>query len=275
MFVILGLLPVIANTLFAPYQAAKANGEPPPRSAITRAVWCMGWEPRWLQILAQEQMLSGELTSARKNAAKALQLRPHEPQLFLMLGEVLAQGSAFKEAAAIANAALAIDPPNPELRVLLSTVRLQQRDIDGAIAAVVENPHPALRTRLESHFRQLERLADRLDYPEGAARCAVERTCLELTETLGVQTAEALLSTNDKLKELVVQAKRAGTTNRDARVFALHAVQALDAGDQETATQFATLARQRGATFEPWQRDLLGDTLKPLAGNEAWRALLR
>ncbi|MCC7063621.1 MAG: O-antigen ligase family protein [Planctomycetes bacterium] len=271
----LGLLPILANTLFAPYQWAKAHGEPPPRSAITRAVACMPWEPRWLQILAQEQLLAGELAAARKNAARALQLRPHEPQLFLLVGEVLAQGTAYKEAAALATAALAIDPPNPELRVLLSTVRLQQRDIDGAIAAVVENPHPALRTRLQSHFRQLERLADRLDYPEGAARCAIERTCLELTETLGVQTQEAQFSTNDKLKELVVQAKRAGTSSRDVRLFALHAVQALDAGDRDTATQFAKLAKQKGATFEPWQRDLLGDTLKPLANNEAWRALLR
>lgn len=272
---VLGLLPVLAHCRFVPYQAAIARGDQPPRDAVTGALAWMWWEPRWLQVLTQEQLTAGELAGARRSAARALQLRPHDPQLYLQLGEVMARGTAYQEAAAMATHALSIDPQHPELRVLQSTARLQQGDVDGAILAVVENPHPALRAQLPNHFRALERLAKQRNDAAGAARCAFERTCLELTETLGDQSPGALEATARHLRDLVVASKDAGRNGKDVRLYALHALHALDLGQAEEAAQFAALVQKGKLKLLPWQRALLGDQLKPLLREQAWVDLLR
>ncbi len=271
----LGLLPVVAHCLVVPYQAAAARGDQPPRQALLSAIAWMWWEPRWWQLLAQEQLLSGELASAGRSAAKASQLRPHDPQAYLQVGEVMARGSAFKEAAAIAEHALTIDPKNPALRVLLSTARLQQEDVDAAIAAVVEDPHPALRAQLPNHFRALERLAKQRGDAIGAARCAFERGCLEIADTVGVDTRVAITATAAGLRELVVASAAAGRNGKDLRLYVLHGLHALDINQPEMAKGFATAAQKSGCKLEPWQRALLGDKLKRLLGDPTWSAVLR
>jgi O-antigen ligase len=270
-----GLLPLVAHCLFVPYQGAVANGDAPPRAPLERAIAWMWWEPRWWQLLAQEQLASGELSNARRHSSVAYTLRPHDPQLQLLVGEVLARGTAYKEAAAIADHALQLDPGNPELRVLLSTARLQQKDVDGAIEAVVTSPHPTLRAQLGNHFRALEKLAAANGDAVGAARCEFERTCLEVLETIGDPTPGALATTGERIKVLLGAAGRAGLQRKDLRPYALSAAHYLTLGDDKAVGELARAAQKLTTELPAWQREQLEPVLGKLRQEPGWRDVLR
>lgn len=271
---VLGVLPIAGNTAATTYLAARARGDHPPRDAIANASWWMPFEPRWLQLLAQEQMIDGDLAGAAATAARALKLRPFDPQLYVLLGEVLARGNRIDEADRIARHALAFDPANPELRVLLSTMRARKKDTDEAIAAVVLQPHPVLRAQLREHFRALANLAERAGDDAGASRYRVERAFLQAVDALGGADPAAWTAAQEHVKALLTALRAAGTDRTDLRGYAVTSRHALDIGDPDLAIKQGEAAAKLGIPMPQWQRDLFGDKLEPLQSVEAWHAVL-
>lgn len=270
----LGLLPIVGNTVATAYLAARARGDHPPRDALASASWWMPFEPRWLQLLGQEQMMAGDLAAAATTAARALQLRPFDPQAYVLLGEILARGNRVDEADRIARHALAFDPANPELRVLLSTMRARQKDPDAAIAAVVLQPHPVLRAQLREHFRALAKLAERAGDDAGACRYRVERAFLQAVDALGGADPAAWTAAQEHVKALLTELRTAGIDRTDLRGHAVTSRHALDIGDPDLAIQQGEAAAKLGIPMPPWQRDLFGDKLDLLQTVEAWHAVL-
>ncbi|HEX5050572.1 MAG TPA: O-antigen ligase family protein, partial [Planctomycetota bacterium] len=270
----LGVLPIAANTLFAPYVRARALGEQPPIAAVNAAAACMPFEPRWLQVQAQEQLIAGDLRAAARTAARAVELRPFEPQYYLQVGEALARIGQLQQAERIAQYALRIDPPNPVLRVLLATVLAQQQQADEAIAAVVHDPHPVLRAQLPHLFHQLADLAAQHDDAAGAARFRVEQHFLEAAENLGDPSPTALTAASEHVKAMFSAMAAAGTLRTDLRGFLMSALHALDLGDTSAAIDLGGQAQKLGIGLPRWQRELLGDKLAPLERVEAWHDVL-
>ncbi|MEO6597534.1 MAG: O-antigen ligase family protein [Planctomycetota bacterium] len=271
----LGVLPIAANTLFAPYLKARAEGSQPPMSAAVAAAACMPFEPRWLQVLAKEQMFAGDRSSASKTAARAVQLRPYDPQLYLLVGEVLARDGELEAATGLARHALQLDPPNPELRVLLGTVLAQQHQPDEAIAAVVHDPHPLLRAELPSLFGNLAELAAQQQDPTSAARFRVEQHFLLAAEHLGDSSPMGQTATLEHVRLLLQSLAAAGSRSMDLRGYVMSALYALELGDTQTAIDSGDAARKLGIGLPDWQRSLLGDKLAPLERVESWREVLR
>jgi tetratricopeptide (TPR) repeat protein len=235
----------------------------------------MWWEPRWLQVQAQEYLQQRNLPAARIASASASALRPHDPELYKLVAEVLAQGGAFDKADLVAQHALQIDPRNPELRVLRSTVLLQQQRYDEAIAAVVTDPHPVLRSELAAHFRALARLAEQRGDATGAARCAVERDFLLAVDALGDTSANGLLAADDRRRALWQSVQAAGLVRKDLRALTVAALQFLDLDKPDAARDLGVQAKQLGITMPPWQRALFGDKLARLLEQEVWFDVLR
>ena len=276
LLLVLGLLPVVAHTAFAPYVAARARGEMPDIRAAMRAHAWMWWEPRWLQVLAQEQLIVGNLQAARKAAAMASALRPHDPQLLLLVGETLARGGAHAEAAEVARHALAIDPRNPELRVLRSTTLMLDGHHDAAIEAVCDDPHPRLRQALRSHFQSLGQALERQDDALGAARCRVESLVLQTLESMTDQSPGGQAATNELLKALNGAARTAGVDQTDLRPRILYALHFLALDKPKTAVLLADQPNAAGLALKPWQRRQLGEQrLQPLLEHEVWFEVLR
>jgi O-antigen ligase len=271
----LGILPLAGQTAAAAYVGARAQGQLPPLTALHTALAWQPFEPRWLQLLAQEELGAGDLAAARRHAARAVQLRPHDPQLLLLLGEVLARGSAYDLAAQIAAQGLQHDPQNPELRVLASSVKFQQGDVDGAIAAVADQPHEVLRERLPMHYRDLERLAAQNGKTEAAARCAFERLCLEALTSIGQRDEAAVVRTEETLKLLLDAAQRAGLTKRDLRPYLLNALHWQQRGESGTVQKLGERAGALGLSLPAWQKAQFGTLLEPLRREPTWQALLR
>lgn len=272
----LGALPLLGNSLVIPYQRARSLGAQPPAEGLAQAITCMPFEPRWHQLLAQEQMADGDLAAAAATAARALRLRPYDPQLYVLLGEVLARGNRPGDAEQVARHALALDPPNPELRVLLSTVLAQRGQTDAAVQAIVDHPHPMLRAQLGEHFRDLAGLADRAADEPAAARYRVEQHFVQAIDTLGDPTPAALAATSEHVKLLLQAMREAGRLHQDLRFHLTSALHALDLGQPDVAIQLGEqAARLDGAALPAWQRDLLGDKLAPLARVESWQPVLR
>lgn len=271
----LGLLPVVAQTLAAPYVAAAAQGTSPPLRALYRAHQWQPWEPRWLQLLAQEELASNDLPAARRHAARAVQLRPHDPQLLLLLSEVLARGGAFELAAQTALEGLKHDAANPELRVALSTIKLQQGDVDAAITAVADQPHAVLREQLPTHYRNLERLATERGQGAAAARCEFERLCLDALDTVGRKDAEGVAQTDETLRFLLDAANRAGLAKRDLRPYLLSALHWQQRGEPGTVQRLGERAQSLGLSLPAWQKAQFGALLEPLRGDAVWQPLLR
>ncbi|MCB9884764.1 MAG: O-antigen ligase family protein [Planctomycetes bacterium] len=275
LMVMLAVPPIAAQMAFAGYVRAKALGQDPPLAAATAAARWMPWEPRWLQVQAQEQLAAGNLPAARVSAARALQLRPFDPQLALLLGEVLARGTAYKEAARIALFALDNDPQNPELRVLLSTVLLLGGEPDAAVDAVVVEPHPVLRAQLRHHFRSLAEQAAARGDDRGAARMRVEQYFLEALEGLGDTSEGALDATTTRIRQLIAALATTERMRTDLRGYAISALHALDLGDAEYAQTLGQKADELGVDLLPWQRALFGEQLQRLAGVRSWAPVLR
>lgn len=271
----LGTIPVLAQTWAAPYVAAKARGEPVALDCLQQAQAWMPFEPRFLHLLAQEHLALGDLAAARRCAARACQLRPHDPHLLLLLGEVLARGGAYQEALAMAQEGLAKDPGHPELKLLQSTVRLQQGDVDGAVQAIAVAPHKVLREQLANHFRTLARLAGQLGQPAAAARCEFEQLCLDLQETLGRDDAAARVATDENLRWLLDAAQRAGIAKTDLRPYLLNARHFQAQGDRATVDRLAAAAERTGARLPEWQRALCAPAVAALREEASWANLLR
>jgi len=271
----LGAVPVLAQTWAAPYVEAKALREPVPLDRLQQAHAWMPFEPRFLHLLAQEHLALGDLAAARRFAARACQLRPHDPHLLLMLGEVLARGGAYQEALAMAKEGLTKDPGHPELKLLHSTVLLQQGDVDGAVQAIAVAPHKVLREQLGNHFRALARLAGQLGQPAAAARCEFEQLCLDLQETLGRDDAQARVATDENLRWLLDAAQRAGIAKTDLRPYLLNARHFQAQGDRATVDRLAAAAERTGAKLPAWQRELCAPAVAALRDEASWANLLR
>jgi len=271
----LGALPLIAHSLVIPYQRARSLGEQPPAECVAQAAAYMPFEPRWYQLLAQEQMLAGDLAAAATTAARALRLRPYDPQLYVLLAEVLARGNRPAEAEQVARHALALDPPNPELRVLLSTVLAQRGRADDAVHAVVDHAHPMLRAQLGEHFRDLAQLCDRQGDEPDAARFRVEQHFVQAIDTLGDGSPAALAATSEHLKLLLPAMQEAGLLRTDVRGYLVSALHALDLGAPADAIRLGEQAAQFQVALPAWQRALLGDKLHALEKIESWQPVLR
>ena len=272
LLVALGLVPIAANCLFAPYLSAVAYGGVPPRSAVAAAAEWMPFEPRWHQLLAQEQLAAGDLANAARTAARALSLRPYEPQYYLLLGEVLARESKYEDAVLVARHGLQFDPPNPELRVLLSTVFAQLYRPDEAIAAVVDAPHPKLRAELGPHFLSLAKLASERGNKQVAARFAVEQHFVAAIDTLANHSQAALTAAHLDAMRSAMQ--EAGSFREDVRWCVVSALHAIDLGKPELAIQAGEGAKRLDVPLHGWQRELLGAKLAPLQAIDVWAKVL-
>lgn len=267
----LGIPVLVANHLGAGYQHAVARGAPPPLADVAAAAAWMPGEPRWFEILTREKLATGDLQGAAVAGARAIQLRPHHPQLYLNLAEVLAKGAKFAEAHAVARQGLANDPGHPELRVLLLTVLAQQGDVDAAILAVVERPHPLLRAQLANQFLQVARLCQARGDAAGAARFALEHHTLAAIDGFDDQSPGGIAATNAHIQAAIQQMRDAAV--RDARPIVLTALFEL-ARNQPQQAQALGEAAQKFPPLPPWQRELFGGLLERLRPLATWQPFL-
>jgi len=193
----------------------------------------------------------------------------------VLLAEVLARGNRPDQAEQVARHALALDPPNPELRVLLSTVLAQSGRHDDAVHAVVDDPHALLRAQLGEHFRDLTALAERRGDQPGAERFRVEQHFVQAVDTLGDESPTALAATGEHVRQLLPALRAAGMLGSDVRGYLVSALHALDLGDPDTAIRLGQQASQLDLALPGWQRALLGDKLQPLQRIEPWQPVLR
>ncbi|MGK0263812.1 MAG: hypothetical protein ACI8UD_002465 [Planctomycetota bacterium] len=271
--VYLGMLPVAGNMAFTSYVRAQRDKQPVPPDAARAAIDWMSYEPRWLQIEAQNQMNRGDLAKAAYYAARALELRPFSPPLYLLLGKVLAQGSRYGEAIKVAQQGLKLDPANPELRALRSTALAELGDVDRAIAAVAVNPHPVLRDGLATHFASLAERAAKRREPKQAHRYAIENTFVTMADLFATGEQEALVqihAMNDKLDEDIKKLDRASIDRRYAVTMAL---EAMARGRKNLAGKWAAAAKLRGRITK-WQADILGEPLDRLRQLPEWQDAL-
>lgn len=269
----LGTLPVAGNMAFTSYVRAKRDKQPVPPEAARNAIKWMSFEPRWLQIEAQNQINRGDLAKAAHYAARALELRPFSPPLFLLLGEVLAKGSRYGEAIKVAQQGLKFDPANPELRALRSTALAELGDVDRAISAVAIDPHPVLRDGLATHFASLAERADKRNEPKQVRRYAIENTFVTIADLLATGDKEAVAqirAMNDKLDKDIKSLERA---NIDRRYPVTMALEAMASGRVILAGKYAEVAKLRGPITK-WQAELLGEPLDRLRQLPEWQRAL-
>lgn len=265
---VLGVLPVAGNCAIAPYLRAAAHDEPTPIAAAANAAWWMPFEPRWWTLLARAELARDDLASARKHAAAAVALRPFDPQAYELLVEVLVRGKAFDTAAQLVRFGLQLDPVHPELRMWNSWLRMHKGDVDGAITAVVDKPHPRLREQLAAHF---EGLAGASQDASERARYAVEHHFVAAVDGLGKKDDASLAATSEHVQQLVT-AMRA-SKQRDVRPLLLGALSFLDRGQIQDAIDYGK-ATARLPGLQPYQRALLGDQLQRLRNYEVWQPVL-
>lgn len=282
-----GVLPVLGNSLFVPYLAAAARGEPRPAGALAAAAAVMPFEPRWLSLLAQQELILADAANARfdrdayarhvddaaRFAARAVQLRPFDPTLYQWLVEALAKANKFPAAFELANHALKLDPNNPDLRQALSATLAQQGRSDAAIAAVVVEPHPRLREALTRHFAGLTAAAKARRDDQGAARFAVEHHFLAAVDGLGDVNPAALDRTGSHVQQMVSSMREVGM-RPDVRTLAVSALHYLDLGRHDDAIQLGDTAQKLTTPLVPWQRALFGDHLLRLDRYGSWPTVL-
>jgi hypothetical protein len=145
-------------------------------------------------------------------------------------------------------------------------VQALQGDADGAIAAVVLDPHPVLRAQLATHFADLAQRCR--DQPEVALRFVIEHHAIAGADGIGNSSSEALRATNAHVLALFEALKTSG--RKDARGFVLSALHSLDLGTPRLAMElYAQVANL--PPLEPWQRALFGAQLDRLRAFEAWQ----
>ncbi len=259
---------LVGNHFAARYQQTHQQ-QPRDVASLQRAAWWLTGEPRIYQLLTQERLFAGDLDGASRAAAKALQLRPHDPQLHVHLGEVLARAGKHPEAAAVARAGLALDPAHPELRVLLSTVLCQRDDVDGAITAVTIDLHPVLRARLASHFRSLAEIRQR-EQPRFAVRYLLEHHVIAAIDNLGDPSPAGLAAATEHTREAMQAMSTSGAA--DARPWLLVALQLAASKPKDAEAAIARLAAC--PPLADWQRALFGTKLEPLLAMPGAREFL-
>lgn len=265
---VLGVLPVAGNCAIAPYQRAAAHDQPTPIAAAANAAWWMPFEPRWLTLLARAELARDDLASARKHAAAAVALRPFDPQAYELLVEVLVRGKAFDTAAQLVRFGLQLDPVHPELRMWSSWLRMHKGDVDGAITAVVDQPHPRLREQLAAHFGALAGASQ--DAGE-RARYEAEHHFVAAVDGLGKKDDASLTATSEHVQQLVT-AMRA-SRQRDVRPLLLGALSFLDRGQIQDAIDYGKAAAKMPG-LQPYQKALLGGQLQRLRNYEVWQPVL-
>jgi len=274
LMVFLGVLPVMGNFAFVPYLRAQQQGTQPPVAAATAAGWWMPFEPRWREVEAREYLLRGELQHAEELARDALALRPFAPQLYVLLGEVLARGKQWGPAFLAAEAGLGLDAQNPELRVLQSVIHAQLGDVERAITTVCVDPHPLVRARLANHFADLARLADARNEHAAAKRYLIEHHFVALLDELDSSDPEALVAIGHHYGELRQAIDELDRKLVDARREVAGGLYALALDREVMAQGFGKAAQKNPAQLTPWQRALLGEHLDALRALPEWRAAL-
>ncbi|MFT4512374.1 MAG: tetratricopeptide (TPR) repeat protein, partial [Planctomycetota bacterium] len=269
----LGTLPVAGNMAFTPYLGAMRDKQPTPRDAARNAIGWMSYEPRWLHIEGQNQMNRGDYAKAAHYAARALELRPFSPPLYLLLGEVLAKSSRYGEAIKVAQQGLKLDPANPELRALRSTALAELGDVDRAISAVAVDPHPVLRDGLTTHFASLADRASKRREPKQVLRYAIENTFVTIADLLATGDRDALVQIHAMNEKLNKDIKLAERTSIDRRYPVTMALQAMARGQDSLAGKYAAVAKLRGP-ITAWQAELLGEPLDRLRQLPEWQGAL-
>ena len=270
----LGALPVVGNTLATDYVSARRAGAAAPRAPVTAAATWMPYEPRWQELGAREAMGAGDLQAAARLAARGLAQRPFSPPLLLLLGEVLARGGRYGEAIQVARRGLELDPANPELRVLTSVALAELGDVERAVDAVVDAPHPLLRDGLSQHFLDLATRAGDRGEPEQANRYLIEHLILEIVARSGSGVDEDIAYVAELQRRLTGELERFERAATDLRWMFTGALTALDLDRGELADSYAKAAADKQARLRPWQRELFGAQLERLRRRPAWRALL-
>jgi tetratricopeptide (TPR) repeat protein len=265
---VLGVLPVAGNCAIAPYQRARARNEPTPLAAAANAAWWMPFEPRWLTLLARAELARDDLASARKHAAAAVALRPFDPQAYELLAEVLINGKAFDVALPLVRFGLQLDPVHPELRMWKSWLQWHKGDVDGAIAAVVDQPHPQLRKQLATHF---EAMAGKTEDATQRARYEVEHYFLAGIDGLGKKDDAAFQAMDAHVRKMLTAAR--ASQKRDVRPYLLAALSFLDRGLIQDAIDYGKAAAKLPG-LQPYQKALLGDQLQRLRNYEVWQPVL-
>jgi hypothetical protein len=117
LLVALGLVPIAANCLFAPYLSAVAYGGVPPRSAVAAAAGVDAVRNRAGTNCSRRNSFRGRhLANAARTAARALSLRaPTNRSITCLLGEVLARERSqwYEDAVLVARHGLQIRSAEP------------------------------------------------------------------------------------------------------------------------------------------------------------------
>lgn len=270
----LGLLPVAGNTAFTGHVRALREGEAPSVAPARAASAWMPYEPRWLEAEARLEMSQDNLPRASHLAARAVALRPFSPPLLLLLAETLARRGAYGEAIQVADFALQFDANDPELHVLKSTALAELGDVERAIQAVVVDPHPKLRHKLENHFRDLANRAATRREPRQQLRYSIEQAFAGLCSRFGNDDLEVTTERNLMIRDLLATTREAGRLDVDIRPFVCAAIQALEVGDESLAAEIARSAATRQTRIERWQAELLGEHADRLREVPGWAPML-
>jgi tetratricopeptide (TPR) repeat protein len=281
---ILFAVPVLlAHFAIAGYVDDVRDGRTPDVAAVVHAATWMPYEARWEELLTRDRLAAAtatastpagaaNLAAAVSSAARALQLRPHHPQLYLNLGEALARQGKVEDALAVTRQGLRLDEGSPELRVLASAAEAQRGRHDAAILAVAESPHPALRARLAEHFAQLEAVCTTRGDELGSLRFRIERHVTAAIDGLGDTSPAALQTTSGHIQQ-ALQAMREADRKDDGRALALSALHRLDLGKEQESAQLGDLVG-RFPPLPRWQRELFGPQLDRLRALPSWQGYL-
>ncbi|MFO0314503.1 MAG: O-antigen ligase family protein [Planctomycetota bacterium] len=281
---ILFAVPVLlAHFAIAGYVDDVRDGRTPDVAAVVHAATWMPYEARWEELLTRDRLAAAtatastpagaaNLAAAISSAARALQLRPHHPQLYLNLGEALARQGKVEDALAVTRQGLRLDEGSPELRVLASAAEAQRGRHDAAILAVAESPHPVLRARLAEHFAQLEAVCSTRGDELGTLRFRIERHVTAAIDGLGDTSPAALQATSGHVQQ-ALQAMREADRKDDGRALVLGALHRLDLGKEQESAQLGELVG-RFPPLPRWQRELFGPQLDRLRALPSWQGYL-
>jgi putative inorganic carbon (HCO3(-)) transporter len=272
---------LLAHFAMVGYVDDARDGRTPDVAAVVRASSWMPYEARWEELLTRDRLAAAaaagdaaapaNLAAATSSAARALQLRPHHPQLYLNLGEALARQGKLDEALAVTRQGLQLDVGNPELRVLQSVAEAQRGRHEAAILAVVDTPHPTLRARLADHFAELERVCRARGDEIGALRFRIERHVTAAIDGLGDTSPARLQQTGGHVQQALAAMQEAD--RRDGRALVLGALHRLDLGKQQEAAQLGELVG-RFPPLPGWQRGVFGSQLDRLRALPSWQDYL-
>ncbi|HLQ38197.1 MAG TPA: O-antigen ligase family protein [Planctomycetota bacterium] len=272
-----GLYVARACQTFAPYNHSRAGPPPHAIDALAKAAAQAPFEPRFQVLLAQERHAAAadplsKLAAAMPLFATALRLMPYDPAVHLQLANLLQKAGRTAEAKTEVQAALQVDPGDAEARVLLSVIYFKERNHEGAVRIVYEEPHPSLRAQLEQHFRSLEELARAQHDQAGELRYACERSLLTVL-ALRLGDTQTAAKAAELVPLMLQNFQAAGAMRTDLRPWVATGLLALESGDAKSAAEWGRRAGNLGLRLEPWQRVPFGDRLPPLQQLAEWQFL--